>query len=135
VVVESWRGGFGSVDDDRVITYPFGLVGFDGPLRYAVIDDGEDLRLQCMNDTELAFTVIIPWERFPDYEPVLPLEDQLALGLEHEQDALVLCLLAGAADRPTVNLMAPLVVNRHTGLGRQVVLFDSAWPVRARLAS
>ncbi len=135
MLVGSERWGTVGVGDDRVFTFPEGLVGFDGPLRLALIDDGPRLWLQSVEDPALAFSALVPWDAFPDYEPVLPLEDQVALELEREEDALVLCLVAGGAGATTVNLRGPLVLNRRSRLGRQVVLLDADWPVRAPMAA
>lgn len=141
VLIQSERWGEVDVADERVFVLPDGLVGFPGPLRIALLDDrtadADAMWLQVADAPGLAFSAIVPWPRFPHYEPELPVEDQAALALERADDAMVVCLLAGDDDaRPsTANLLAPVVMNTRTGIGRQVVLWESSWPLRAPVAA
>lgn len=145
MLIQSERWGEVDVADERVFLLPDGLVGFPGPLRIALLDDAdadaragaEAMWLQVVDEPGLAFSAIVPWLRFPHYEPELPVEDQAALVLDSEDDALVVCLLAGDDEaRPsTANLLAPVVMNTRTGIGRQVVLWESSWPLRAPVAA
>ncbi|PWG73689.1 flagellar assembly protein FliW, partial [Enterococcus hirae] len=72
-----------------------------------------------------------------DYAPVIGDEDQAKLGIESPEDALLFCSVTLPEDEdatPTMNLLGPFVVNRHTRVGRQVVLQDEEqYPVRAPL--
>ena len=67
-----------------------------------------------------------------DYAGGLDDDTAAALDLQHADDAFVLAIVAVGQDggQHTVNLLGPVVVNRHTGAARQVVLVDSAYPLR-----
>jgi flagellar assembly factor FliW len=63
-----------------------------------------------------------------DYAVVLSDDDATALNLASPDDALVLNIVTVHSMRPqfvTVNLAGPIVVNRHTLLGKQIVLPQS----------
>jgi flagellar assembly factor FliW len=105
-----------------------------------MVDAGDDQTyfwLQSIDDPSLAFLSVVPWAFFPDYEPVIDDVEQSALGLERAEDAMVLCLLSVQrdTDKITANLLGPLIVNANTRRGRQVVLAESGYPVRAPLVA
>jgi flagellar assembly factor FliW len=139
VLVRSERLGDLDVDDEKILTFPDGLLGFPADTRYVMveIDDGEAYRwLQSVDDPELSFLTVIPWHFFPDYEPEIDKVTQQELGLEEVVDAIVLCLITireGTPSPVTANLLGPLIINANTRTGRQVVLADSGYPARAAL--
>jgi flagellar assembly factor FliW len=92
--------------------------------------------LRAVDDPDVGFVVVPPWVFYPDYE--FDLDDASAerLGLSVADDAIVLAVVT-LRDRPeeaTLNLLGPIVVNRHTHDAAQVVLPTSSYSVRAPLA-
>lgn len=121
---------------DNALRFPDGIPGFPGLTRFAlveVVEDGAFQLLQSLEDENVAMVVCVPWLFFPDYAPELGPDDQEALGLERPEDAIVFCpvTLEPESRSVHVNLLGPFVVNRQTLVGRQVVLADSEYPVRA----
>ena len=60
-----------TVDDDRVMTFPNGLLGFPEHTRFALIQTGEEnyfFWLQSVDDPNLAFVVTDPTIFFKDYD-------------------------------------------------------------------
>lgn len=138
MLVASTRLGDLDIDEDTVLEFADGLLGFSSSRRFALVDThdtGVYFWLQSLDDSGLAFLTVVPWPFFPDYEPVLAEADREALELEDVADALVLCLLTVDRDRSsiTANLLGPLVVNTARKRGRQVVLADSGLSTRAPL--
>ena len=138
VLVRSERLGDLEVDDDKVLTFPEGLVGFPGDTRFVMVEiaDDEAYRwLQSVDDPGLSFLTVIPWHFFPDYEPEIDRATQQELGLKDVTDAIVLCIVTvrEAAPAVTANLLGPLVVNTISRVGRQIVLAESGYPARAAL--
>ena len=75
--------------------------------------------------TPLHFVVVEPGNILGDYEPELFDEDATTLGLASPADALVLNIVNVQPGHPleaTVNLVGPVIINRRTGVGKQVVL-------------
>jgi flagellar assembly factor FliW len=145
MLVTSDRFGALDISEDRVLHFPDGLLGFASSDRFALIDSadgGPYYWLQSVDDPSLAFLSVVPFAFFPDYQLDLSPDDEVAMGLTSPTDALVLCLLTvlRADDQVTVNqitanLLGPIVVNSATRVGRQIILADSGYPVRAPLAA
>ena len=94
------------------------------------------LNLRAVDDPDVGFVVVPPWVFYPDYE--FDLDDATAerLGLRVPDDAIVLAVVT-LRDRPeeaTLNLLGPIVVNRHTHEAAQIVLPTTSYSVRAPLA-
>jgi flagellar assembly factor FliW len=122
-------------DDVPILDFPTGIPGFPGPRRFTLqelVEDSAFQLLESVADDGVSMVVTQPWLFFPDYAPVIDDEDQLELGLERAEDAIVICPVSIDRDARLlyVNLRGPLVVNAHTRRGRQVVLEEDL-PLRA----
>ncbi len=122
------------------IRFEAGLPGFPNAHRFQLRPWGPPgspyLRLSAVDDRNVGFVVVPPWVFYPDYE--FDLDDVSAerLGLREPEDAIVLAVVT-LRDRPeeaTMNLLGPIVVNRHTHEAAQIVLPTSGYSVRAPLA-
>lgn len=138
--VETDRFGPLEIPDDRVLTFADGLPGFADARSFTLVDgrdEGVFYWLQSLEDPALAFLCAVPWAFFPDYAPELSDDDQEALGLESEGDAMVLNILSVHREEQTItaNLLGPIVVNQHTRRGRQVVLAGDDYSVQAPLSA
>jgi flagellar assembly factor FliW len=139
VLVRSDRLGDLEVDEDKLLRFPDGLLGFPTATTFVMVavDETEAYQwLQSVDDPALSFLCVIPWHFFPDYEPEVDPVTQQDLGLDDASDAIVLCFVTIRENEPTTvtaNLLGPLVVNTLTRVGRQVVLAESGYPARAAL--
>ncbi|MBD8704111.1 flagellar assembly protein FliW [Frigoribacterium sp. CFBP 13712] len=86
-------------------------------------DDAADVRLFVL-DASVHLT---------DYSPVITDEQTALLELTDADDAMLLVVATPASSGMTVNLLAPVVVNRVTGAGAQLILEGQDWPLRAEL--
>src|SRR5215204_6681376 len=69
--IETTRFGKMTVEDDRVMTFPHGLLGFPQQGRFALIQTGEEnyfFWLQSVDEPSLAFVVTDPAIFFKDYD-------------------------------------------------------------------
>lgn len=112
------------------IKLPLGLLGFERTKDYVLVSH-EDFHpffwLQFIDDPELAFPVVSPFVVLPQYQPDISAEDERFLGLESPEDALVLCVVTVRPEGDsTVNLRGPIVINRHTLAGKQIVPVNAA---------
>lgn len=118
-----------AVGSETVIHLPSGLLGFEQVKRYVLSSvPGEEpfYWFRDQNDPSLAFLVVSPFEVYPGYEPDIPTEDVRYLGLETPEDALLLNIVTlRPRGRSTVNLKGPLVINRLSLIGKQVVLANA----------
>lgn len=139
VIVGSVRLGPQRVAEEDIVDFPQGIPGFEGLNRYVLLAPyGEDSPvrvLQAVDDPAVSFIVTDPRAIRPDYTPVLQEADRQALGCpgpDLPPDVEVWAILT-VHERPelmTVNLLAPVLINRSTRRGRQVVQVDTAYSVR-----
>ena len=134
--IESTRFGRLSVDEERVITFPGGLLGFPEHTQFALIQTGEEnyfFWLQSADDPNLAFVVTDPSIFFKDYDVPLREEMQQDLKLEDPQFVQVFVICNKVGEWLTGNLLGPLVVNAQNRLAQQVVLTEKKWTTRQPL--
>src|SRR5205814_5080993 len=88
--IQSTRFGTLVVDDERVINFPNGLLGFPEHKRFALIQTGEEnyfFWLQSVDEPNLAFVVADPGIFFKGYEVPLRDETRQELQLAEEEGA------------------------------------------------
>jgi flagellar assembly factor FliW len=62
----------------------------------------------------------------PEYKPDIPPADVEFLGLKNADDALLLGIVTvHGANHATMNLRGPVVINRHTHTGKQVIITNA----------
>jgi flagellar assembly factor FliW len=135
VEVTSERFGTVEVPASHVIRMISPIFGFALSRRYCLLPapEGEESPfrwLQSLDQPELAFIVVNPFEFFPEYDIELPTPDQRELEIETPDECVVLALVSVPAGDPaaiTANLVAPLVINARTSGARQVVLYESGY--------
>jgi flagellar assembly factor FliW len=134
--IETTRFGRLSVDDERVINVPRGLLGFPDYTRYALIQTGEEnyfFWLQAVDEPSLAFVVTDPSIFFKDYQVPIREETQDELALGHMNATQVFVICNRVDDWLTGNLLGPIVVNAQNRLASQVVLTEKKWTTRQPL--
>ena len=113
-----------------IINFPLGLLGFEQIKQYTLLshpDEAPFLRLQRAEDLNSGFLVVPPSECVASYQPDLHPEDVAFLKLRGSEDAFVLNIVTLRSDgQATVNLKGPLVINRRTLIGKQVVPVNAA---------
>ena len=113
------------------IEIPFGLIGLSHLRRFEVTTDSSSepfVQMKSISDEELHFLAIIPRDVIPNYEIELHDEDVEELGLTDPEDALIYNIATVHSTQPqyvTVNLIGPLIVNRRTLIGKQVIIANS----------
>jgi flagellar assembly factor FliW len=126
------------LDERQLITLPWGLLGFEDLRRWALLDAAQPpfYWLQSLERSEIAFVLIDPRQFRPDYEPGAdPAElAGLEIGSDEEQLVFAIVTIPAESERMSANLQGPLVVNRRSRVGRQVVSTDPRWGVRHVIA-
>jgi flagellar assembly factor FliW len=126
------------VDERQRITLPWGLLGFEELHDWVLLDATQPpfYWLQSLERPEVAFVLLDPLVFRPDYAPAADPAELAGLGLAAPEEALVLVIVTVPAEgaRMSANLQGPLLVNRRTRAGRQVVSGDPRWTVRHVIA-
>jgi flagellar assembly factor FliW len=112
------------------VRMPAGLLGFEQIKNFLLIANPAEAPfrwLQVKDNPSLAFVVIEPFFFMPDYSPDIPQQDVNFLGLSSPDDAAVFNIVTVHNSKgATVNLKGPVVINRNTGVGKQVVIANAA---------
>ncbi|HET6792930.1 MAG TPA: flagellar assembly protein FliW [Acidimicrobiales bacterium] len=120
----------------KAIEFPDGLPGFPQARHFRLQPLDPDLApfaaLRSQDLEGLEFVVVPPGAVFEDYTVEVPDDDANRLDLREADDAVVMVIVT-VSRPPTANLLGPLVVNRRTGRGRQVVMVGSDYDVRTPL--
>lgn len=131
---------FGSVeiDEQKIIRFPGGIVGFPELTEFALVHDEEQgnatpIRwLQSLQEPGFAMPVMDPLRIVPDYNPQV--EDELLkpLGEFLPEEMLVLVTVTVPSDltKMSVNLQAPLVINAATRKAAQLIVETEKYPVK-----
>jgi len=126
--IQGTRFGVLEFNEEEIIVLEEGLLGFPLSKRFLMFPYGDDSSffwLQSVDEPEIAFIVINPFDFFGDLEFKVEDPDAQALGLESEEDVEVFSLVAIPEGRPEemrTNLAGPVVVNARNRKGRQILL-------------
>jgi flagellar assembly factor FliW len=105
------------------------LLGFETVKNYALHRNGQEsplLRLEMLEPPSHWFFVLPASLAMPDYQPDIADQDVRFLGLKEPADALLLNLVTLRPGRASVNLQGPIVINRHSLVGKQVIPKNAA---------
>jgi flagellar assembly factor FliW len=136
ITLELPRFGTCTYHDSEVLTFPWGLPGFGTLRRFLALSlAGQEkfVWLQSLDEPSVAIPTADPWQIFDDYAPQLPPYAMSSLELRNPDDFATLCVVVvtpGAAEM-TMNLLAPIVVNLRSRVGRQITLETGGYSVRA----
>lgn len=127
-------------EEDDVIWFPQGLIGFPGLNRFRIVRGDEEnpfALLQSVDRKSMRFPLINPLMIRPDYEIALSPEEIEELEIESRADVAVyaVAVVPPGSDDITLDLRAPLLISRTNNVGVQVLLPGENLPVAASLAA
>ena len=125
--INSPRFGTIDVDEERIVTFRDGLLGFRDFKRYYLHEPSEQAALkwmQCVDMPALGFVVADPLVFKPDYRVAVAASQLEGLDIDDPRKSQVLVILTVPDDpaKMTANLQGPLVINPVNRLGAQLVL-------------
>ena len=111
------------------IVIPKGMIGFDEVTEYEVLVNMEELPFMWVRGKDhhdLAFVVVEPSAVLNDYQVEISDDDIKFLEIESEDDVMILNVVTikdgESIESATINLIGPVIVNRKTFRGKQVVV-------------
>lgn len=131
--VRTSRFGTIEIAEDRVITFPKGLLGFAEYKRYCLLEPADDacfFWLQSLDDPTLAFVVTDPSFFITEYSVPIRDDQMTELKLPRLEDAQVFVIVNKIDQSLTGNLQGPLVINTVTRAAEQFVLAEKRWTTR-----
>lgn len=133
---------FGEIDiaDDKIITFPGGIIGFPEMTRFTLLFDEERKPasihwLQSLDEPAFAMPVINPLIIKEDYNPQV--EDDVLKDIQpfDSENLLVLVTMTIPHElkEMTINLRGPILINSDTRKGVQIIVDDEACPVKFKI--
>lgn len=127
-----------SISDNKILTFDKGLPGFEEESEFILLDISDEVVfqiLQSVQSPELAFFVVNPYYFFEGYEFKLNEPTIEALDIKDENDVVVLTVmtLKEPFSDSTINLKAPLIINLANRRGKQYILEEANYSMRAEI--
>jgi flagellar assembly factor FliW len=126
--IHGTRFGVLEFNEDEIIVVEDGLLGFPLSKNFLLFPYGQDSSffwLQSVDEAEIAFIVVNPFDFFADLEFAIEDSDAELLSLEKGEDVEIFSLVTIPEGRPEemrTNLAGPVVVNTVNRQGKQVLL-------------
>lgn len=140
MIVKTKHFGEIDLDENKIITFSEGILGFSDYKSYTLLYDNEgeerpDISwLQSLDEPALAIPVISPFLLREDYNPEV--EDELLkpLGELNNDNIVVLVSITVPSDitMMSANLKAPFIMNADTRRGCQIIVENSDYEIQYR---
>lgn len=138
MLVKTRHFGEVDLDEEKVIYFEHGILGFEDCKKYAILYNNEGGKkpeiswLQSLDEPALAIPVISPFLIKPDYNPTV--EDELlrTLGEITPDNIIILVSVTVPADitKISANLKAPFVINTDLRKGCQVIAENEDYEIK-----
>ena len=138
MLVQTRSCGEVNIEEDRVLDFPNGIIGFPDLKRFILLHDserGENVGihwLQSVDEPGFAMPVMNPLIVDNTYDPIIEDDILTPLGNLEEDETIVLVTVSVPKDltKMTVNLRGPFVINATKKKGCQVIVEGEDFSVR-----
>lgn len=125
-------------DENDVITFKKGIPGFEDYNKFVLlnIEGHEPFKLlHSLEDFELAFVLISPFDVKEDYEINLKEDIKKSLEIKDPNEVMLLTTvtLDSKVENITTNLCAPIIINVSNKLGEQMILDNNKYKIKQPL--
>ena len=138
VKINSKPFGEMDVEEDQIIEFADGILGFDFVKKFAVLEEKDSpfVWLQALDEPELAFVMISPLEFMSEYSLMISqsdLEDVDASGPEQLAVFAIVTIPSHNPSEMTANLQGPVIINVGKRKGKQAISLSDKYRVRHRI--
>ncbi len=138
MVIKTRVFGEVTIDDDKIINFENGIIGFPDLKDFALIHDAEKgnnvgIRwMQSVQEPNFAMPVMDPLIVCPNYNPVVDDEVLKPIGQLDPDELLVLCTVTVPKDitKMSANLRGPIVINVADCKACQIILDSDEYEVK-----
>jgi flagellar assembly factor FliW len=133
LLIQTTRFGELECKDVQVIVFSKGLPGFLEYKKYMIveIEDSPFQYLQSIDEASLAFIITSPFDFFPEYEFELSGEVMDEMNIRSSENIQVYNIVnvQGELSAATMNLAAPIIINKIENTGIQHILPNSIYSI------
>ncbi len=138
MLVKTRHFGEIELDEDKIIYFENGILGFEDFTKYTILfDNDEEERpeiswLQSLDEPTLAIPVASPFLVKQDYNPEVDDELLKPLGDVTDENVVVLVSVTVPSDieKITANLKAPFIINSDSRKGAQIIVENADYEVK-----
>ena len=137
IIIETKHFGKATIKAEEIINFPAGILAFEQFTRYVILPEKKNLIfnwLQCLDEPQLAFLVMEPYNINPGYVPdIFAYDIENLFGSRDLEQLKVWCIVTIPPNHPekmTVNLQGPLVISSEKRLGGQFISNNESHLVR-----
>jgi flagellar assembly factor FliW len=133
---------FGNVeiDENKIMIFKEGIFGFEDQKEFIVLYDGEEddnpfAWLQAIKDKDICLPMVNPMAWYPSYSPDVDDEKLASIGDLDETalDVYTIVVIPDDIKDMTTNLRAPIIFNKETRNGIQVIVKDDEYDIKHNL--
>ena len=131
---------FGTIDieEEKIIEFPMGIIGFENLKKFALIYDSEREErskiswLQSMEEPLMVLPVINPIDIIEEYSPIIEDELTKSIGDPADADILIFVTMSIPSDltKMTANLKAPIIINTVNRKAMQVIAENQDYMIK-----
>ena len=129
--------GLVDVSQERLLTIPEGLFGFEDYKNFALVDSDYEpfIWLQSTDEPNLAFLIVDPFLICSSYETDIDDDSLTKIGIKNPEDIIIMTIVTVPADGSaiTANFQGPLVINKNNRQCMQVILNDNRWSTKVNI--
>ena len=139
-VFETAQLGEVVLDPKCMVDFPDGIPGFEQYKKYVIVTIDKYVPfqwLQSLEEPHLSFPIIKPILLYPEYAPFIAQEELCTIRLEsfEEADVYFITTVGAEPQDVSVNMRAPLLLNREARLGKQCILADRSYSLKHPLVA
>jgi flagellar assembly factor FliW len=134
--IDTLRFGQLSVDEKKLLRIQNGLPGLEDCREFAILQFEESNPLHWLQSTqraEICLPIINSFAICPDYAFDISDEDVAELALKGPEDVYVVSVVLipeQDIEQMTANLVAPIIINHHSGAAKQIIINSGEYNVR-----
>lgn len=122
-------------EKEDIITFKKGLPGFENLKNFILVPAEENKLfyiLHSIEDKNIGIIVISPFNVMKDYEFDLNDYKVSELNIKSQKDIIVVNTvnLSSKIENITINLKAPIIINKDENIGEQLILDKSNYPIK-----
>lgn len=134
--IETTHFGKIEIDQADILNFEEGIIGFEDVKQFGIIDSEDPESpfkwIQAIDKPELAFALVDPFKIKKDYDFDLKDEAVGYLGVKDASELMVFSIVVVPEDikKISMNLKAPLIINRTNNKAAQIILDTDEYTVR-----
>jgi flagellar assembly factor FliW len=128
MLVKSTRFGQVTANDEDIIVFPNGLIGFEKSKHWIILPDSDNQDvawLQSTSQPQVALPIVSPRKFIPEYKVTIGQRDLAALQSRNSDRIYVMLVLSKTGKTLTANLRGPVIINLTQRLGIQTVVTEA----------